>query len=171
MLNSVNLIGRFTRDPELRSTPSGVSTCSFTIAVDRNFVRQGEERKADFINCVAWRQTAELISRFFKKGNLIALEGSIQTRNWDDNEGKRHYATEVVVDRVHFVESRSAREARGDGYGYDNGGQQGGYSAPQGGYSGSYGAPQPQQAPSYESSYGGLGDPISLIGTEDDLPF
>ena len=166
MLNSVNLIGRFTRDPELRSTPSGVSTCSFTIAVDRNFVRQGEERKADFITCVAWRQTAELISRFFKKGNLIALEGSIQTRNWDDNEGKRHYATEVVVDRVHFVESRSAREARGgEGYGgYDNGGQQGGYSA-------NYGAPQPQQAPSYESSYGGLGDPISLIGTEDDLPF
>ena len=172
MLNSVNLIGRFTRDPELRSTPSGVSTCSFSIAVDRNFVRQGEERKADFINCVAWRQTAELISRFFKKGNLIALEGSIQTRNWDDNEGKRHYATEVVVDRVHFVESKSAREARGESYGgYDNGGQQGGYGAPQGGYSGGYGAPQPQQAPSYESSYGGLGDPISLIGTDDDLPF
>ena len=184
MLNSVNLIGRFTRDPELRSTPSGVSTCSFTIAVDRNFARQGEERKADFINCVAWRQTAELISRFFKKGNLIALEGSIQTRNWDDNEGKRHYATEVVVDRIHFVESRSARENRGEGYGdYDNGGysggqqggysggQQGGYGAQQGGYSPSYSAPQPQQAPSYESSYGGLGDPISLIGTEDDLPF
>ena len=172
MLNSVNLIGRFTRDPELRSTPSGVSTCSFTIAVDRNFARQGEERKADFISCVAWRQTAELISRFFKNGNLIALEGSIQTRNWDDNEGKRHYATEVVVDRVHFVESRSAREGRsGEGYGGYEGGQQGGYGAQQGGYSAGYGAPQPQQAPSYESSYGGLGDPISLIGTEDDLPF
>ena len=177
MLNSVNLIGRFTRDPELRSTPNGVSTCSFTIAVDRNFVRQGEERKADFINCVAWRQTAELISRFFKKGNLIALEGSIQTRNWEDNEGKRHYATDVVVDRIHFVESRSSREARG---GYDNGGydggfdsgysQQGSYNAPQGGYGG-YGQQPASQAPTYESSFGGLGDPISPIGTEDDLPF
>lgn len=172
MLNSVNLIGRFTRDPELRSTPSGVSTCSFTIAVDRNFVRQGEERKADFISCVAWRQTAELISRFFKKGNLIALEGSIQTRTWDDNEGKRHYVTEVVVDRVHFIESRAAREAHNGG-GYDGGGYDGGYGGQQGGYGGGYSggqqsAPQPS---SYESSYGGLGDPISPIGTEDDLPF
>ena len=170
MLNSVNLIGRFTRDPELRSTPNGVSTCSFTIAVDRNFVRQGEERKADFINCVAWRQTAELISRFFKKGNLIALEGSIQTRNWDDNEGKRHYATEVVVDRIHFVESRSSREGQGGGSGYDNGGY-GGYGGPQGGYGGGYSAQQSAPATSYESSFGGLGDPISQIGTEDDLPF
>ncbi len=174
MLNSVNLIGRFTRDPELRSTPSGVSTCSFTIAVDRNFARQGEERKADFISCVAWRQTAELISRFFKKGNLIALEGSIQTRTWDDNEGKRHYVTEVVVDRVHFVESRSAREAHsGGGYGggYEGGGNYGGQ---QSSYGGSYdrgGQGGASQGASYESSYGGLGDPISPIGTEDDLPF
>lgn len=170
MLNSVNLIGRFTRDPELRTTPSGVSTCSFTIAVDRNFVRQGEERKADFIGCVAWRQTAELISRYFKKGNLIALEGSIQTRTWDDNEGKRHYATDVVVDRIHFVESRSARESRNADYdgGYNQQpAQQGGYGQS---YGGGYGQPAPQ-APSYESSYGGLGEPISPIGTEDDLPF
>ncbi len=178
MLNTVNLIGRFTRDPELRTTPSGVSTCSFTIAVDRNFVRQGEERKADFIGCVAWRQTAELISRYFKKGNLIALEGSIQTRTWDDNEGKRHYATDVVVDRVHFIESRSAREARGGDY---DGGYGGSYnqSQPQqpygqqgGGYGGGYNQAPPAQGPSYDSgSFGGLGDPISPIGTEDDLPF
>lgn len=170
MLNSVNLIGRFTRDPELRSTPNGVSTCSFTIAVDRNFVRQGEERKADFINCVAWRQTAEFISRHFKKGNLIALEGSIQTRTWDDNEGKRHYVTEVVVDRTHFVESRAAREAHNGG-GYEGGGYGGGQ---QNGYGGGYASGGQQSAPqssSYESSYGGLGDPISPIGTEDDLPF
>ncbi len=173
MLNSVNLIGRFTRDPELRSTPNGVSTCSFTIAVDRNFARQGEERKADFIGCVAWRQTAELIAKFFKKGNLIALEGSIQTRTWDDNEGKRHYVTEVVVDRVHFVESKRDREAHNGG-GYDNGGYSaGGYGGYNNGYATNYGAPsqQPSQPDSYESSYGGLGDPISPIGTEDDLPF
>ncbi len=170
MLNSVQLIGRFTRDPELRTTQSGISTCSFTIAVDRNFVRQGEERKADFIGCVAWRQTAEFISRYFKKGNLIALEGSIQTRTWDDNEGKRHYVTEVVVDRTHFVESK--RDQSNDG-GYGGGYSQGGYN--NGGYqNNSYSAPAPAPAPrtdSYESSYGGLGDPISPIGTEDDLPF
>ncbi len=115
MLNKAILMGRFTRDPELRSTPQGVSTCSFSLAVDRNFVRQGEERKADFISCVAWRQTAEFVSKYFKKGNLVAVEGSIQSRTWDDAEGKRHYATEVLVNQVYFVESKrdaqSAQEA------------------------------------------------------------
>ena len=105
MLNKVILMGRLTRDPELKSTPQGVSTCSFSIAVDRNFVRQGEERKADFINCVAWRQTAEFIPRYFKKGNMVALEGSIQTRSWDD-DGKNRYATEVIVSQVYFAESK-----------------------------------------------------------------
>ena len=168
MLNSVQLIGRFTRDPELRTTQSGVSTCSFTIAVDRNFVRQGEERKADFINCVAWRQTAEFISRYFKKGNLIALEGSIQTRTWDDTEGKRHYVTEVIVDRTHFVESKRDANTGAGEYGAYNGGYNGG--AYNGGYQTQSAAPAPRND-SYESSFGGLGDPISPIGTEDDLPF
>ena len=107
MLNKVILMGRFTRDPELRSTPQGVSTCSFSLAVDRNFVREGEERKADFINCVAWRQTAEFISKYFKKGSMVALEGSIQTRSWDDNGSKR-YATEVIVSQVYFAESKNS---------------------------------------------------------------
>lgn len=106
MLNKVILMGRFTRDPELRSTPQGVSTCSFSLAVGRNFARDGEERKADFINCVAWRQTAEFISKYFKKGNMIALEGSIQTRTWDDQDGKKRYATEVIVSDVYFAESK-----------------------------------------------------------------
>ena len=105
MLNKVILMGRLTRDLELRSTPQGVSTCSFSLAVDRNFVRDGEERKADFINCVAWRQTAEFISKYFKKGSMVALEGSIQTRSWDDN-GKTRYATDVVVSQVYFAESK-----------------------------------------------------------------
>ena len=107
MLNKVILMGRLTRDPELRSTPQGVSTCSFSLAVDRNFVKQGEERKADFINCVAWRQTAEFIPRYFKKGNMLALEGSIQTRSWND-EGKNRYATEVIVSQVYFAESKNS---------------------------------------------------------------
>lgn len=106
MLNKVILMGRFTRDPELRSTPQGVSTCSFALAVDRNFTREGEERKADFINCVAWRGTAEFISKYFHKGSMVALEGSIQTRSWDDNEGKKRYATDVVVSQIYFAESK-----------------------------------------------------------------
>ena len=106
MLNKVILMGRFTRDPELKSTPQGVSTCSFSLAVDRNFVREGEERKADFINCVAWRQTAEFISKYFKKGSMVALEGSIQTRTWDDQDGKKRYATEVIVSQIYFAESK-----------------------------------------------------------------
>ena len=106
MLNKVILMGRFTRDPELKSTPQGVSTCSFSLAVDRDYVKQGEERKADFINCVAWRQTAEFISKYFKKGSMVALEGSIQTRSWDDQDGKKRYATEVIVSQVYFAESK-----------------------------------------------------------------
>lgn len=106
MLNKVILMGRFTRDPELRSTPQGISTCSFCLAVDRDFVREGEERKADFINCVAWRNTAEFISKYFKKGSMAVIEGSIQIRSWDDAEGKKKYATEVVVSQVYFGESK-----------------------------------------------------------------
>jgi single-strand DNA-binding protein len=106
MLNKVILMGRFTRDPELKSTPQGVSTCSFALAVDRNFTREGEERKADFINCVAWRSTAEFISKYFRKGSMAAIEGSIQTRSWDDNEGKKRYATDVVVRQIYFAESK-----------------------------------------------------------------
>ena len=98
-------MGRLTRDVELRSTPQGTSTCSFSLAVDRNFVKQGEERKTDFINCVAWRQTAEFLSKYFSKGSLLALEGSIQTRTWDDN-GTTRYATEVIVSQVYFAESK-----------------------------------------------------------------
>lgn len=105
MLNKVILMGRFTRDPELRSTPQGVSTCSFSLAVDRDYVREGEERKADFINCVAWRNTAEFISKFFHKGSMAVIEGSIQTRSWAE-EGKKRYATEVVVSQIYFADSK-----------------------------------------------------------------
>lgn len=106
-MNKVILVGRLTKDPELRSTASGVSVCSFTVACDRRFVKQGEERKADFIDCIAWRQAAESISKYFAKGHRIALEGSIQTRSWTDNDGKNRYATEVVVDQWEFAQSKS----------------------------------------------------------------
>ena len=99
-------MGRLTKDPELKSTPSGVSVCSFTVACDRRYQKEGEERQADFINCVAWRNTAEFISKYFPKGTRIALEGSIQTRSWDDNDGNKRYATEVVVEHAEFAQSK-----------------------------------------------------------------
>lgn len=103
MLNKVILMGRLTKKPILEATPSGVSVTKFTLAVDRNYVKQGEERYADFISCVAWRGTAEFINKYFDKGQLMALVGSVQTRTWDDDEGKRHYVTEVVADEVSFA--------------------------------------------------------------------
>lgn len=106
MLNKVILMGRLTKDPELRYTASNIPVCSFTIAVDRNFARQGEQRQTDFIQVVAWRNTAEFVSKYFTKGRMIAVSGSLQTRTWDDQEGRRHYVTEVVVDEAYFADSK-----------------------------------------------------------------
>ena len=103
-MNKVALIGRFVKTPELKATSGGVSVCSFTIAVDRRFVKQGEERQVDFINCVAWRQTAEFICRHFEKGRRIAVCGAMQTRTWDDKDGRRQYTTEVVVEDAYFAD-------------------------------------------------------------------
>ena len=105
------MVGRLTKDPELRNTASGTAVCSFTVACDRRFVKQGEERKADFINCVAWQKTAEFVNTYFGKGTRIALDGSIQTRSWDDSDGKKHYATEVLVDSVEFAQSKNEGQA------------------------------------------------------------
>ena len=112
-MNKAILVGRLTKDPELRSTASGIPVCSFTMACDRRFVKQGEERKADFINCIAWQKSAESIAQYFKKGHRIALEGSIQTRSWTDNEGKNRYSTEVVVEQWEFAQSKSEGGAVG----------------------------------------------------------
>lgn len=106
-MNKVILVARLAKDPELRATTSGTSVASFTVACDRKYVKQGEERKADFINCIAWQKSAEAISRYFKKGDRIALEGSIQIRDWQDNDGKKRYATEVVVEQWEFAQSKT----------------------------------------------------------------
>lgn len=108
MLNVAALVGRLTSDPELRHTPNDVSVTSFTIAVPRSYARAGEERQSDFIDIVAWRGTAEFVSRYFKKGQLIAVEGSIQTRTYEDKEGKKRKAVEIVANNVHFTESKKA---------------------------------------------------------------
>lgn len=107
MINSVVIMGRLTFDPELRTTPSGVSVVQFQVAVDRNFQRQGEERKTDFIDVTAWRQTAEFISRYFRKGSMIAVEGSIQTDNFTDNSGNKRKSVRVVASNVSFCGSKA----------------------------------------------------------------
>ena len=101
-MNRVILMGRLTADPELRQTPQGTSVTRFNIAVDRRFKTEGGQQ-ADFITCVVWRQTAEFICRYFAKGRMIAVEGQLQSRSWDDQSGKRQYATEVIVDNAFFT--------------------------------------------------------------------
>lgn len=107
MLNSVSLMGRLTADPELKKTPSGVSVVTFTLAVSRSYVAKGEERQTDFIDIVAWRNTADFICRYFKKGQMMAVDGSIQTRTYTDKEGKNRKVFEVQANNVFFCEKAS----------------------------------------------------------------
>ena len=107
MLNCAILMGRLVADPELKTTTNGVSVSSFRIAVDRAYQKQGEERQADFIDIVAWRQTADFVCRYFRKGSMIAVQGSIQTRNYEDKQGNKRIAVEVVADSVSFCGSKS----------------------------------------------------------------
>ncbi len=106
MLNKVIVMGRFVRDPELRRTNSGTAVASFTIACDRDFKSDGGEREADFIECVAWRNTAEFVSKYFTKGRMAVVSGRLQTRNWTDKEGNRRKATEIVAESVYFGDSK-----------------------------------------------------------------
>lgn len=121
-MNKAILMGRLTRDPELRTTQSQIPVCTFTLAIDRRFKSASGEKQADFIPIVAWRQQAEFASKYFRKGSRMVVVGSIQTRSWDDAEGKRHSMTEVVADEIYFGDSR--RE------GADSGPSAGGYQAP-----------------------------------------
>lgn len=113
-MNKVILIGRLTKDPELRYTTSNTAVCQFSIAVDRKYKSEGQPT-ADFINIVAWRNTAEFVSKYFNKGSRIAIVGQIQTRNYDDKDGKKVYVTEVIADEVEFCESKSASSTRAAG--------------------------------------------------------
>ncbi|MEG1614396.1 MAG: single-stranded DNA-binding protein [Oscillospiraceae bacterium] len=107
MLNCAVIMGRLTADPELRTTNTGLSVTSFTVAVDRAFVKAGEERQADFINVVAWRGTADFVTRYFHKGSMIAVQGSIQTRNYEDKQGNKRTAFEIVADQISFCGSKT----------------------------------------------------------------
>ena len=106
-MNKIVLMGRLTRDPEVRYTQTNnVQVTNFTLAVNRKFAKQGEERQADFINIVAWNKTAEFVSKYFKKGQQVGIIGRLQTRNWEDEQGQKHYATEVVAEEVYFIGSK-----------------------------------------------------------------
>ena len=111
-LNKVILGGRLTADPELKQTASGISACTFTVAVNRRYSKDGQQ-EADFINCQAWRQTAEFITKYFRKGSSICITGSIQTRSWQDQNGQKRFATDVVVDEAMFVDGKN--DAQGTG--------------------------------------------------------
>ena len=165
MLNRIIIMGRLVRDPELRTTQSGVSVTSFTLAVDRDFKnRDSGEKSTDFIDVVAWRQTAEFVSRYFSKGRMAVVEGRLQIRDWTDKEGGKRRSAEVIADQIYFGDSK--RDGDGGGYstGYHQGGGygQGGYQAPAAPADpfGGYGAPPAD------------GDQFAELSTDDgNLPF
>ena len=164
--NKVILGGRLTADPELKTTPNGAAVTSFTIAVNRRYGnKNGEETQADFINVVAWRQTAEFITRYFRKASSICIVGSIQTRSWTDNQGNKRYSTEVVADEAMFVDAKSESPAAlQQNAGFGQYGQPSSY-VPEG-YT-SYGN---QSAPAYNT--GAQSAPkFEEITDDDELPF
>ena len=168
MLNHIVIMGRLARDPELRRTGSGIAVTSFTLAVDRDFApKDGGERETDWIDCVAWRQTGEFVSKYFTKGRMAIVSGRLQIRNWTDKDGNKRSSAEVVADNVYFGDSKRDDHA-GSAYG--------GYSAPAQNYGGSNGG---YSAPAPAGSYGSYGAPASAPASdfamleEDDaqLPF
>ena len=159
MLNVAAVMGRITADPELKHTPNGVAVCSFTLAVERSYAPQGQERQADFIDVVAWRGTAEFVSKYFTKGRMMAVDGSIQTRSYEDKNGNKRKSVEIVASNVSF-----AGDSRRDGGGSGTGA--GGYST-----QASQPAHQPVSAPqpAYSAPTQPQEDYADVLG--DDLPF
>ena len=172
MMNSVCLVGRLTRDPELKYTGNNVAVASFSLAVNRNFKDANGERETDFINCVIWRQQAENLANWAKKGALIGITGRIQTRSYENQQGQRVYVTEVVAENFQMLESRAAREGgnatQGDASGAFGNGN---------GYAGPYGQQTPQRQASQQQNQGfaqggspfGNANPMDI--SDDDLPF
>lgn len=154
MLNKIIIMGRLTRDPELRRTQSGTAVTSFSVACDRDFKSQSGEKETDFIDVVAWRNTAEFVSKYFSKGRMAVVEGRLQIRDWTDREGGKRRSAEVVADNVYFGDSKR-----------DGGGEYGG---------GSYGAPPAYGAPAAggrTSGFGGGSDFAEISEEDGNLPF
>ena len=167
MLNKAVLMGRLTRDPELRYTQSNIPVVTFSIAVDRNYSNNGGDRQTDFIDIVAWRRTAEFVSQWFTKGQMIVVVGSIQSRRWQDKNGNNRTSIEVVADEVQFGESKRSRESGGS-YPNNNGGypQNGGYQNPN-----PYAAPQQSApAPSFDMPAGNS-DFAEISDDDGEVPF
>ena len=121
-MNKVILMGRLTKDPEVRYTQtSNTLVASFTLAVNRRFVKQGEERQADFINIVAWSKIGEFCSKYFKKGQQVGIIGRLQTRNWEDDQGQKHYVTEVIAEEAYFADSKKDTNAQADPFAVNSG--------------------------------------------------
>ncbi|MBE7002636.1 MAG: single-stranded DNA-binding protein [Ruminococcaceae bacterium] len=131
MLNHITIMGRLTRDPELRRTGSGIAVASFTVAVDRDFGKnESGERETDFIDCVAWRQTGEFVSKYFTKGSMAVVSGRLQIRGWTDKDGNKRRSAEVVADNVYFGESKRGNEGGNSAFASAPAPSFGGYSAP-----------------------------------------
>ncbi|WP_243292728.1 single-stranded DNA-binding protein [Bacillus sp. FJAT-47783] len=172
MMNRVVLVGRLTKDPELRYTPSGVAVATFTLAVNRTFTNQQGEREADFINCVVWRRPAENVANFLKKGSLAGVDGRLQSRSYEDQTGRRVYVTEVVADSVQFLEPRNASGGSGGNNPNYYGGNQGNPS----GNANPFGGGAPDQNRNNKGHTSFDDDPFANDGqtidiSDDDLPF
>lgn len=164
MMNRVVLVGRLTKDPELRYTPSGVAVATFTLAVNRTFTNQQGEREADFINCVVWRKPAENVANYLKKGSLAGVDGRVQTRNYEGQDGKRVYVTEIVAESVQFLEPRNnsgQHQDNNNNNSYNQAPANNGFNQNQ------------QQSQSYQTTnndpFANDGKPIDI--SDDDLPF
>ncbi|MBN8236471.1 single-stranded DNA-binding protein [Halobacillus kuroshimensis] len=162
MLNRVVLAGRLTKDPDLRYTPNGVAVANFTIAVNRPFSNNQGDRDADFINCVVWRRAAENLANFMSKGSLVGVDGRLQSRSFDNQEGKRVFVTEVVADSVQFLESKGGSSQGGGNRG--GSGYQPNQNQPSGNNFGSNNNNQRNDDPFADN-----GEPIDI--SDDDLPF
>ncbi|EGJ5993813.1 single-stranded DNA-binding protein [Listeria monocytogenes] len=159
MMNRVVLVGRLTKDPDLRYTPAGVAVATFTLAVNRAFTNQNGEREADFIQCVVWRKPAENVANFLKKGSMAGVDGRVQTRNYEDSDGKRVFITEVVAESVQFLDPKN----RSEGATSNNYQSEANYS--NNNKTSSYRADKSQKSDSFASE----GKPLDI--NEDDLPF
>lgn len=170
MINRVVLVGRLTKEPEYRVTPSGVQVATFTLAINRTFTNQNGERQADFINCVVFRTPAENVNKYLNKGNLAGVEGRLQSRSYENNEGKRVYVTEVVCDSVQFLEPKSNNQHHSNNrppqFNQQQGYQQQKYQQPN-----NYQQPQNNQyqAPQQHNPFTNANGPIDI--NDDDLPF
>ena len=150
MYNKIILVGRITADPEVKTTPTGINVCQFSLACDRRFSGKDAERKTDFISCVAWRSQADFIAKYFSKGDALGVDGSLQTRSYDDKNGIKRFVTEVNVESAFFVGSKASRA---------------------GGQAQAMSAPAPMEQPMGESLSTGSFSDFEEIETEDDIPF